>query len=172
MILWGFLGRVNSAPFLGVSSGRLPEKAVRSILKEYLQDSSTTFRWKCYRTLTFLRQNVTLSCDKAVPGLPTPTSLSRLCYLTVFCFFPTHSLTLTQHHLVCRLCWFDEYWRKKYVTCLSDSHSCEKRAAVRTQRASFVCLMRTGPALLPSQPRPEVEVSGFFSLNYMDCDFN
>ena len=26
MILWGFLGQVNSAPFLGVTSGRLPEK--------------------------------------------------------------------------------------------------------------------------------------------------
>ena len=26
MILWGFLGQVNSAPFLWVTSGRLPEK--------------------------------------------------------------------------------------------------------------------------------------------------
>ena len=28
MILWSFLGQVNSAPFLGVSSGCLPEKHV------------------------------------------------------------------------------------------------------------------------------------------------
>ena len=33
MILWGFLGQVNSAPFLGVTSGRLPEKLFQ-ILKD------------------------------------------------------------------------------------------------------------------------------------------
>ena len=30
MILWGFLGQVNSTPFLGVTSGHLPEKEAMS----------------------------------------------------------------------------------------------------------------------------------------------
>ena len=37
MILWGFLGRVNSAPFSRVSSGRLPEKEAGIFLE-----------WTCY----------------------------------------------------------------------------------------------------------------------------
>lgn len=32
--------------------------------------------------------------------------------------------------------------------------------------------MRTEPALLPSHPRPEMKVSGSFSLNYTECCFN
>ena len=32
MILWGFLGQVNSAPFLGVTSGRLLEKLLKHFL--------------------------------------------------------------------------------------------------------------------------------------------
>ena len=39
MILWGFLGQVTSAPFLGVTSGRLLEEVFNLELSPNLLDS-------------------------------------------------------------------------------------------------------------------------------------
>ena len=50
MILWGFLGQVNSAPFLGVSSGRLLEKN-NLLFLEFELASVTCFTMQCGRNV-------------------------------------------------------------------------------------------------------------------------
>ena len=73
MILWGFLGQVNSAPFLGVTSGHLLEKAVEPFLKaHYLLHSGWDQSPTWYEGLQEFEGKIQLT--STFPGTGVPSS--------------------------------------------------------------------------------------------------